>query len=254
MSLFISSLNSGSNGNCYYIGTEYEAVLIDAGLSCRETERRMARQGLSMKAVKAIFISHEHSDHISGLPTLSRKHQIPVYITPETLRNSRLPSDLFPVHNLVAHAPVQIGELRVTAFPKWHDAADPHSFVVSWDETNVGVFTDIGSPCEHVVRHFSRCHAAFLEANYDDDMLANGRYPHFLKRRIQSDRGHLSNQQALDLFRAHRPPFMTHLLMAHLSRDNNNPQVVHSLFEPHLADTRFVVASRYAESGVFQVG
>ncbi len=254
MPLFISSLNSGSNGNCYYIGTEQEAVLIDAGLSCRETERRMARQNLSMDIVRAIFISHEHSDHISGLAQLARKYQLPVYITPGTLQNSRLPTDRFPIHDLRAYEPIQVGDLTVTAFPKWHDAADPHSFVISRGDTKVGVFTDIGAPCEHVVNHFSQCHAAFLEANYDEDLLANGRYPIFLKRRIQGTHGHLSNQQALALFLEHKPPFMSHLLMAHLSRDNNNPELVRYLFEPHLDRTQFVVASRYAETSVFQVG
>ncbi len=254
MPLSIASLNSGSNGNCYYIGNETEAVLIDAGLSCRETETRMARLGLSMAHVKAIFISHEHTDHISGLPVLARKYQLPVYITPDTLQFSRIPKGGFPVHDLQAYEPVCIGDLCITAFPKWHDAADPHSFVVSYGNTKVGVFTDIGAPCEHVIDHFSQCHAAFLEANYDEDMLANGRYPIFLKNRIQGPQGHLSNQQALELFRKHRPPFMSHLLMSHLSKDNNSPQLIEYLFAPHMADTQFIVASRYAETKVFEVG
>ena len=93
MSLFIASLNSGSNGNCYYIGNSHEAVLIDAGISCRETERRMHRLGLSLKKVKAIFVSHEHSDHISGIPVLAKKHQLPVYITPATLQSGGLVID-----------------------------------------------------------------------------------------------------------------------------------------------------------------
>lgn len=254
MPLFIASLNSGSNGNCYYVGNETEAVLIDAGLSCRETETRMARLGLLMNTVKAIFISHEHSDHIIGLPVLARKYQLPVYITPDTLQFSRISRGDFPIHDLKGYDPVWVGELCVTAFPKWHDAADPHSFIVSFGDTKVGVFTDIGTPCEHVINHFSQCHAAFLEANYDDDLLANGRYPIFLKSRIQGPQGHLSNQQALELFRKHKPPFMSHLLMSHLSKDNNSPQLIEYLFAPHMADTQFIVASRYAETKVFQVG
>ncbi len=254
MPLFITSLNSGSNGNCYYIGNETDAVLIDAGLSCRETETRMTRLGLSMETVKAIFISHEHSDHISGLTVLARKYQLPVYITPDTLQFSRLPRDTFFVHDLQGYEPVWIGELCITAFPKWHDAADPHSFLIACGDTKVGVFTDIGAPCEHVISHFSQCHAAFLEANYDEDLLENGRYPIFLKRRIQGPQGHLSNQQALELFRKHKPPFMSHLLMSHLSKDNNSPQLIQYLFAPHMKDTQFVIASRYAETKVYQVG
>lgn len=254
MSLFITSLNSGSNGNCYYIGNDTEAVLIDAGISCRETERRMKRLGLSMERVKAIFISHEHSDHIRGLPQLAKQHYLPVYMTQQTWQHARLPQPRYPVYPLRAYEPICVGELCVTAFPKWHDASDPHSFIVTQGGVQVGVFTDIGAPCEHVVRHFSQCHAAFLETNYDEDMLALGRYPYVLKRRIQSDKGHLSNLQALTLFRDHRPAFMSHLLLAHLSKDNNSPQVVSELFNAHANGVQVVVASRYAETPVFEVG
>src|SRR3954465_15435687 len=129
MSLFIASLNSGSNGNCYYVGNHSEAVLVDAGISCRETEKRMAKLGLAMEQVRAIFISHEHTDHISGLPVLAKKYRLPVYISAATLRNSgmALPPEL--VH-YVTTAPVSIGALRVSAFAKLHDAADPYSFIV----------------------------------------------------------------------------------------------------------------------------
>ena len=165
MSLFISSLNSGSNGNCYYVGNEQEAVLIDAGISCRETEKRMQRLGLSLHRVKAIFISHEHGDHINGLSQLARKYQLPVYITPCTLFNARIPDKRFIVHPFRSYEPVWIGLLCITAFPKYHDASDPHSFIVACQDTRVGVFTDIGAPCAHLIHHFSECHAAFLEAN-----------------------------------------------------------------------------------------
>ena len=253
MPLYITSLNSGSNGNCYYVGNEQEAVLIDAGLSCRQTEVRMQRLGLSLHSVKAIFVSHEHSDHISGLAQLSGKYQIPVYITTQTLRSSRLLPARFPIRPLTAYEPVRIGSLSVTAFPKQHDAIDPHSFLIDDQETRVGVFTDIGTACEHVIRHFTQCHAVFLEANYDEDLLANGRYPAFLKQRIRGDQGHLSNQQALALLKAHKPSFMSHVLLSHLSKDNNSPVVARDLFLPHMEETELIVASRFAETPVFTV-
>jgi phosphoribosyl 1,2-cyclic phosphodiesterase len=254
MPLTIASLNSGSNGNCYYIGNEKDAVLIDAGISCRETERRMMRLGLSPKKVRAVFISHEHSDHIRGLPVLARKYQLPVYITPGTHRSCGSLSA--PDHlsiPFLAFQPVRIGELEITAFPKFHDAADPHSFVIECRGTTVGVFTDIGNPCPNLVGHFKKCHAAFLEANYDDEMLDKGRYPYFLKTRIRGGHGHLSNRQALELFQAHRPEFMTHLLLSHLSRDNNNPQLVSELFNNHANGVEIIVASRDVESRVYRI-
>ena len=185
MSLFITSLNSGSNGNCYYVGNDKEAVLVDAGISCRETEKRMRRLGLCMENVKAIFVSHEHADHITGIPVLAKKYRLPVYITANTLQQGRLALDRELVFPFMAYAPVAVGGLSVTAFPKFHDACDPHSFIVTSASVTVGIFTDIGIPCEHVIRHFRQCHAAFLEANYDEEMLLNGRYPHVLKQRIR---------------------------------------------------------------------
>lgn len=253
MALFITSLNTGSNGNCFYIGNDSEAILVDAGLSCRETETRMQRLCLSMDKVKAIFISHEHSDHIRGLPVLAKKYQLPVYITQRTLIGGRqqLPAQL--IRPFGTYTPIAFGSLEVTAFPKRHDAAEPHSFVVSCQGITVGVFTDIGDHCEHVIHHFKQCHAAFLEANYDDELLDKGRYPYFLKNRIRSGYGHLSNKKALELFLNYRPSHMSHLFLSHLSQDNNNPQLVQELFEQHANGTQIVVASRLQETPVYYI-
>jgi phosphoribosyl 1,2-cyclic phosphodiesterase len=253
MSLYITSLNSGSNGNCYYIGNDEEAIFVDAGISCRETERRMQRLGLQMEKVKAIFISHEHTDHISGLPVLAKKYRLPVYITTGTLQHGQLDLEKQLVVPFQAYQAVQIGGLAITAFPKFHDANDPHSFVITSSTVRVGVFTDIGKPCDHLIRHFQQCHAAFLEANYDEAMLENGSYPIFLKNRIRGGLGHLSNAQALELFTKHRPAFMSHLLLSHLSKDNNNPQLVENLFNQHALGTSVAVATRFAETAVYHV-
>jgi len=253
MSLFISSINSGSNGNCYYVGNEHDAVLIDAGISCREIKKRMARQGLHLEKVRAVFVSHEHSDHIRGIETLSRKYKIQIYITTDTLKYPRLFINEELVHSFEPNQTLKIGQLNVVPFPKEHDASDPFSFLVSCDGVHVGVFTDIGIPCHNVIHHFKQCHAAFLEANYDEKMLDEGSYPYHLKQRIRSDKGHLSNRQALELFLAHRPAFMSHLVLSHLSENNNCPSVVEQLFIPHAKKTKIVVASRYEESGVYKI-
>src|SRR5688572_2612681 len=191
MSLFTASLNSGSNGNCYYVGNKQEAVLIDAGISCRETEKRMLRLGLNIKSVKAIFVSHEHSDHISGIRVLSKKHQIPVYISGLTLQSSGLTLQQNLVRNFQSHEEISIGDLTVIPFPKLHDAAEPFSFVIRNKEVCVGVMTDIGSCCDHVISYFKLCHAVFLETNYDSQLLETGHYPAYLKKRIRGDKGHL---------------------------------------------------------------
>jgi phosphoribosyl 1,2-cyclic phosphodiesterase len=253
MSVFITSLNSGSNGNCYYVGNNTEAVLVDVGISCRETERRMTRLGLSLLKVKAIFISHEHSDHIRGVEVLSKKYKLPVYITSPTLKSGKLNIEKSLLRSYKAYQAIRVGDLSVFAFPKLHDAADPYSFIVDCKGLKIGVFTDIGSSCEHVVRNFKLCHAIFLEANYDEKMLTEGNYPFYLKNRIRSDKGHLSNDQALDLFIKHKPAHMSHVFLSHLSKDNNDPQLVHNLFAKHAQQTNIIVASRYKETSVYHI-
>jgi phosphoribosyl 1,2-cyclic phosphodiesterase len=253
MSLFITSLNSGSNGNCYYIGSETEAVLIDAGISCRETEKRMGLLELSMDRVKAIFISHEHSDHIRGMGTIAEKYNLPVFITNKTSQHCGISVKRELRNHFIAHEPVNIGALSITAFPKHHDAADPHSFIISYNNITIGVFTDIGIACEQVTSYFSKCNAVFLEANYDEELLANGRYPIYLKNRIRNGEGHLSNIQALEILKQHRAPFLSHLLLSHLSKDNNNPELAKQLFEQYAAETEIIVASRYAQTAVYKI-
>ena len=253
MALFFTSLASGSNGNCYYIGNEREAVLVDAGITCREVERRMERLGLQPQKLKAIFVSHEHSDHIRGLNLISKKYNLPVYITPETYRFCPVPVERHLVKNFVAFEPITVGQLVIKAFPKLHDASDAHSFVISGGGVTVGVFTDIGAPCKNVVQYFSQCHAAILESNFDDGMLDAGHYPIFLKNRIRGGKGHLSNRQALQLFQTHRPEFMSHLILGHLSKENNCPNLVGNMFAEHAGETHITVASRYNETPVYTI-
>ncbi|OQY94815.1 MAG: MBL fold metallo-hydrolase [Sphingobacteriales bacterium UTBCD1] len=253
MSLYISSINSGSNGNCYYVGNNEEAVLIDAGISCTETERRMNRLKLPLSKVKAIFISHEHADHINGVATISKKYNIPVYITDETLRKSGLKIEKKLINNFQDTATVSIGKLTVTAFKKLHDAADPHSFIVSGGNVTIGIFTDIGYPGKELIRYFRLCHAVFLETNYCEAMLENGSYPRHLKKRISGKKGHLSNTQALGLFKKYKPHHLSHLILSHLSENNNNPEIVKKLFKPYEGDVSVIVASRYQETEVYRI-
>lgn len=252
MSLFIASLNSGSNGNCYYVGNNINAVLVDVGISCREAEKRMKQLGLNIKTVKAIFVSHEHGDHIKGVSTLANKYSLPVYITHQTAKHGPILIKHLS-KNFIAEEKVQVGDLEIMAFSKQHDANDPHSFTISCNGVTVGVFTDIGIVCDNLVRHFKQCHAVFLESNYDEDMLENGRYPFHLKNRIRGGQGHLSNRQALELFINHRPPFMSHVLLSHLSKENNEPQLAMDLFNKHAGNVKVVVASRYAATEVFAI-
>lgn len=253
MAVYFSSLNSGSNANCYYISNGDAAILVDAGLSCRETEKRMNRLGLKMEQVKAVFISHEHSDHINGLEVLSRKHKLPVYISEKTLANSSLSIDQSLIRYFRKDETVVLDELQVKCFSKSHDAADPFSFMINSQNINVAVITDIGYACKQVLNYFQQSHVVFLESNYCEAMLSNGDYPYHLKRRISSDEGHLSNKQALELFLNYRTPQLSHLILSHLSKNNNTPETVEALFKPHAGHTNVIVASRYEESALFSI-
>jgi phosphoribosyl 1,2-cyclic phosphodiesterase len=253
VSLSIASLNSGSNGNCYYVGNAAEGILVDAGISCRETERRLKRLELSIKKIKAIFITHEHADHINGLPKIVKKHYLPVYMTASTQSNLRGGWKTFPIKTFQPGEPVEIGNLKITAVPKFHDAVDPHSFIVSHDDVNVGVFTDTGRLCKDLIKSFQLCHAAFLESNYDEVMLETGTYPQHLKDRIRKGYGHLSNKEALQLFLTHRPPFMSHLILSHLSANNNKPEIVEELFSGVAGNTEIVIASRKKETQLYHI-
>ncbi|RYE23246.1 MAG: MBL fold metallo-hydrolase [Sphingobacteriales bacterium] len=253
MSLYITSLNSGSNGNCYYIGNEHDAILVDAGLTCRETEKRMARLGLNMKSVRAIFISHEHGDHIKGVAVIAAKYNLPVYITKHTYNMSRMGLSADLVRYITVGCITNVNDFSVTAFSKIHDAIEPQSFTVSFNGVTIGVFTDLGRVCDDVVLHFRQCHAAFLEANYDAEMLNEGRYPIHLKNRIRGGKGHISNVEALALFKEHAPAHMSHLLLSHLSHDNNNPELVKNMFTAAAGKVNIVVASRYAETELYHI-
>jgi phosphoribosyl 1,2-cyclic phosphodiesterase len=253
MGLFTASLNSGSNGNCYYIGNKTDAVLIDVGISCKDVERRLKKLKLNIENVKAIFISHEHGDHIKGLATLANRYHLPIYITNATLQKG--PHLIKHLSKPFEHeVPVNIGSLRITPFQKKHDAIDPYSFTISYNNFTVGVFTDIGICCDNVIKHFKTCNAIFLEANYDEQMLMNGRYPIHLKNRIKDGKGHISNVQALQLVQQHKTDKLSHIFLSHLSKENNDEELVKNLFEQHLPTLKIEVATRYAATELFFIG
>lgn len=251
MALYVASLNSGSNGNCYYIGNEDEAVLVDVGISCREVEKRLKRLDLPPQRVKAILITHEHGDHIHGAPAFAAKFNVPVYITTATLRASNLSlDDSRPIH-FTAWQNIQVGKLEILPFPKIHDAIDPHSFTVSYAGIHIGIMTDIGRVCEHVSAQFKRCHAVFLESNYDVDMLERGAYPLALKNRIRNGSGHLSNEEAYNLLDQHKSPWLSHVFLSHLSRNNNSIERVQQQFDALTGEIEIVVAPRDRETPLF---
>jgi phosphoribosyl 1,2-cyclic phosphodiesterase len=219
----IASIASGSNGNCYYLENNDDAILVDAGISARQIVERMARLGLSVSKLRGVFISHEHSDHIRGLDAFTRRYAVPVFITSKTYSSYGKTIRGSALNFFAPGMQVKLGKICVNPFLKSHDAAEPCSFSVSSGSKTVAVMTDIGCKCASVTSHIKNADAVFLESNYDDDMLQTGYYPPYLKARISSDIGHLSNIQSAELLLEHASSRLKHVFLSHLSANNNTP-------------------------------
>lgn len=249
----LCALASGSNGNCYYIGNEKEALLVDAGLSARQLQLRMQERQLEPSKIKAILITHEHSDHCRGARVLAKQLKVPVCISKNTYL--ALSRSLRPENPrwFDPNFEFQVGEFLIFPFSKQHDAIDACSFRITYAGKHIGVMTDIGEPCDRVKEHFSMCHAVFLESNYDEAMLMGGTYPYYLKRRVSSSWGHLSNKQAFDLLTNYAGKELQTIFLSHLSGENNTPQIAFSVFEPFSKTYRIEVTSRHTSTAVISL-
>ncbi len=251
--LEICAIASGSNGNCYYIGNETNAILVDAGISCKQILNRMKEKALKPEKLKAVFISHEHSDHMVGARVLAKRLHIPVYITAKTYNGSY--KNLRPDYPkfFTPDAEILVDEFTIYTFLKNHDASEPCSFRIEYKGKNVGVFTDIGNPCENVRTHLQKCDVLFLETNYDEKMLWEGSYPWILKRRIASDYGHLSNRQAYELLNNHAGENLKCVFLSHLSRENNKPEIAYNEIKSFENRFEIKLTSRYEATEIYRL-
>ncbi|WP_373498845.1 MBL fold metallo-hydrolase [Desulfococcus sp.] len=228
--LSVCALASGSRGNAIYISDGRTGLLVDAGLSGVEIERRLAARGLCPKSIDAILVSHEHTDHIQGVGVMARKYSLPVYMTPKT--EQAVGSKLGGVREIRHFEPgtrFSVDRLTVHPFALSHDAADPAGFTVSRNGTKIGLATDLGMATALVKTHLRACSLLILEANHDPDLLMNGPYPWHLKQRVKGRTGHLSNGQSRELLQEVIHEGMRHVILGHLSQQNNTPK--HALQE-----------------------
>jgi len=216
-----ASLGSGSKGNATLVRAGDTLVIVDCGFSLRETTRRLQRLGVEPRQLDAILVTHEHSDHCSGVAGLSRKHQIPVYLTHGTASTGRC-DDSFELCCFNCEDNFSIGGLSVRAVTVPHDAAEPCQYRFTWRDYSLGVLTDLGSITPHVVDNYRDCHSLLLEFNHDLPMLLAGQYPPHLKRRVGGDWGHLNNEQAAALLQQIDGAALKHLVVAHVSEKNNS--------------------------------
>jgi phosphoribosyl 1,2-cyclic phosphodiesterase len=219
-----ASLGSGSRGNATLVEAGNTLVMLDCGFSCRETERRMARLGRSPDQLAALLVTHEHGDHVRGIAALARKYRMPVWLTHgswQMLRDRDLPE----VRQFAADESFALADLQVLPFTVPHDAREPCQFAFTDGARRLGVLTDTGRMTPHIVEQLDGCDALLLECNHDAGMLAGGAYSAALKRRVGGPLGHLSNDQAGALLAQLDQSRLQHVVAAHLSEQNNRPEL-----------------------------
>ena len=221
-----ASLGSGSDGNGLVVEADGTCVLIDCGFGVKDTVTRLERLGLEPSSLTAILVTHEHADHIGGVPAFAGKYDIPVWATFGTLAEvSWRFEGMNRIYGFDSHDHFAIGALEVTPVAVPHDAREPVQFVIGDGARRMGVLTDLGVSTAHVEASLSGCDALVLECNHDLEMLARGDYPYSLKQRIAGRLGHLHNEAAAAILSRIDTSHLTHIVAAHLSRDNNRPEL-----------------------------
>jgi phosphoribosyl 1,2-cyclic phosphodiesterase len=252
MAVSISVLASGSRGNTAVVESSQARILVDAGISCRETFKRLKLAGLDPKSISAILITHEHSDHVYGLATLAKKLDLPVFMTGAThqawarsLRDDagQLPK-LAKLEIFSAGRQFQVADITVTPFTIPHDAADPVGFTFRAEGTKIAFATDLGYMPASVRDHLRRCDVIIIESNHDVEMLRVGPYPWSVKQRVMSRVGHLSNDSLAQFFAEDYDGGASHIVLAHLSEQNNHPEVARRVAEDALGPQQTLLQNR----------
>ncbi len=222
-------LGSGSKGNATYLESGETRILIDAGMSGIELQRRLASIDVELAEINAILITHEHNDHIHGVGVLSRRARIPVYANPATFSAaSGTVKKLFSFSEFETGVSFQIRNLEVHPFAVSHDAQDPVGFRISDNGVSFGYCTDTGKVSQLIRHRLTTCRGLVLESNHDIGMLQNGTYPPYLKQRIRSSQGHLDNEEAALFLKDLLHEKLEHVVLAHLSEENNDPQIAYT--------------------------
>lgn len=271
----ICSLASSSSGNCIYVGSGDTHILIDTGISCKRVKSGLETAGIGLSDIDAILVTHEHSDHIRGLGVISRKYRIPLYatrLTWERIISSGLtgPIDETLHREITPDIDFRVRDLVIHPFRTQHDAVQPVCFTVSNGRTKIGVATDLGSYDSYISEKLKDSNLLFIEANHDIEMLKNGSYPYYLKKRILSDRGHLSNETSGRLIAEIMHEDLKYVILGHLSKENNNPALAHrsvgrileesvketgsrSGASALLSDIQLIVSEREEVSGMIEI-
>jgi phosphoribosyl 1,2-cyclic phosphodiesterase len=253
--LAICTLASGSKGNATHVSDGQTSILVDAGLSGIEIQRRLSSRDLNPENIDAIVVTHEHSDHIRGVGVLSRRYKLPVYINPKTLEACPDLGKLHDTRPFECGTTFQINNLTVHPFAISHDAEDPAGFTIGQNGVSIGIATDLGIATAMVRQHLKRCALLLLEANHDLTMLETGPYPWPLKQRIRGRTGHLSNPDSKSLLEELQHDNLQHVILGHLSEINNTPQKAFDEVSRAInrCNARVTVADQYSSGPVIYV-
>lgn len=222
-----SSLGSGSKGNATLVEHNQTCLMIDCGFSVKETTRRLQELSKSPEDISAILVTHEHSDHWKGVMAVASQYSIPVYLTCGCLRAVGLDPESYQGINLIdSHASFTVGDIEILPIPVPHDASEPVQYILSAGECKLGILTDTGSITTYIKDSYRDCDGLIIEANHDQDLLAAGDYPKFLKQRVASSQGHLNNNQTAELIAHIDQQRVQHIVIAHISQANNNLNLV----------------------------
>jgi phosphoribosyl 1,2-cyclic phosphodiesterase len=229
MKLNFCSLSSGSSGNCYYLGDEFHGILIDAGISATSIRRFLKNMDISMQTIMGVLITHNHIDHIKGLELLARKNTLPAFTTHkiwESIQTQPKKISRDCIREIPLEQKFHLAGFDIEAFPVCHDAPETIGFHICAGDKKITIVTDLGHICQTSARYIKAANLLVIESNYDEQMLENGRYPQFLKTRIQSDHGHLGNHQTAAFLADNISDNLSNICLAHLSKNNNSPEIV----------------------------
>jgi phosphoribosyl 1,2-cyclic phosphodiesterase len=235
------SLASGSSGNCYYLGTPSYGILVDAGIGIRTIKKVLKDHDIDFGSIIAVLVTHDHADHIKTVGCLGEKYNVPVYTTEGVHRG--IEKSRYVEETLIAskkvikkEEPFYIRDFRVEAFEVPHDSTDSVGYFIQYGEHKFTIATDVGHITETVGKYIDQANHLVIEANYDEEMLMYGTYPAFLKERVSSPTGHLSNRAAAEYIANHYHPHLKDIWLCHLSRDNNHPELAYKTVDIRLFD------------------
>lgn len=259
------SLGSGSCGNCYYIATERDAIVVDCGVSIRRFKKNLIEYGMKASKIRGILITHDHADHIKAAGKISNEINVPVYATPlvhEGMDRNYQASVKVQVDNRMMvekDETFEVGEFKVTAFSLPHDASENVGYFIEVEDYKFTIMTDVGDITDNVKKYIQESTHLILEANYDEEMLSQGRYPQILKDRIASGHGHLSNDKTAQALATNLREGIKYVWLCHLSEENNHPELARKTIETTLrnygiiagVDFNFEVLRRKIPTGPF---